>query len=197
MRKFVLLMIVLVSLAAAFASDSSTKMPKKYSEWLKRDAGYIITNEEKATPNHQLSSSASRKRSLQQPRATLSAPRGASGDLPRLCACSRSLAWDCTTHFAAAREAAQPISVSITAGADGAYWQRWRAFATEANSAIPIEGKARHTRVARPGSTHEVLLRTFATSFRAKARFRMVDLFALRKPTCRAELYGCGIFRPA
>jgi len=48
MRKFVVLMTVLASVAVACASDS-TKLPKKYSEWLKKDAGYIITNEEKAT----------------------------------------------------------------------------------------------------------------------------------------------------
>ena len=46
MRKFAVLMTVLVSLAAAFASDS-TKLSKKYSEWLKKDVGYIITNAEK------------------------------------------------------------------------------------------------------------------------------------------------------
>jgi GWxTD domain-containing protein len=47
MRKFALLMSVLVCLTVASASDS-TKLPKKYSEWLKRDVGYIITNGEKA-----------------------------------------------------------------------------------------------------------------------------------------------------
>ena len=48
MRKFVVLMTVMASVAVAFASDSA-KMPKKYSEWLKKDAAYIITNEERAT----------------------------------------------------------------------------------------------------------------------------------------------------
>ena len=47
MRKFAVLMTVLMCFAAAFASDS-TKLPKKYSEWLKKDVGYIITNEERA-----------------------------------------------------------------------------------------------------------------------------------------------------
>jgi len=47
MRKFAVLMTVLMCFAAVFASDS-TKLPKKYSEWLKKDVGYIITKEESA-----------------------------------------------------------------------------------------------------------------------------------------------------
>ena len=37
--------VLVCSLTVASASDS-TKLPKKYSEWLKRDVGYIITKEE-------------------------------------------------------------------------------------------------------------------------------------------------------
>jgi GWxTD domain-containing protein len=48
MRKVVVLMTVLASLTAAFASES-TKLSPKYSQWLKKDVAYIITNEEKAT----------------------------------------------------------------------------------------------------------------------------------------------------
>jgi GWxTD domain-containing protein len=48
MRRVAVLMTVLASLAAAFASDS-TKLSPKYSQWMKRDVAYIITNEEKAT----------------------------------------------------------------------------------------------------------------------------------------------------
>ncbi len=48
MRKFAVVMTVVACLTVAFGSDS-TKLPKEYAEWLKKDVGYIITNEEKAT----------------------------------------------------------------------------------------------------------------------------------------------------
>ena len=47
LRKFAVAVTILALLPGAFGSDS-TKLPKKYSEWLKKDVGYIITNEEKA-----------------------------------------------------------------------------------------------------------------------------------------------------
>jgi GWxTD domain-containing protein len=46
LRKFAVALTVLALLSGAFASDS-TKLPRKYSEWLKKDVVYIITREEK------------------------------------------------------------------------------------------------------------------------------------------------------